>query len=655
MKSKKIVGWIVAVILVCALAAAVVLIVMNFDAIKKGLSGGQLYTQEDMDEAHRTWEEENKTAIENLTNQNNELKSQKESLEQELEILIAENNAQNAELQAKITELQQTIASLTQEIEEKEAQILALQINISDQLAQATENGYNQGFSDGYSEGYDKREQDDQAAEALLVWDGTSDTSWYGSGESSTYNDVLGGYVIFSAKQLAGLSDIVASGNTLENETVFLANDLTMSDTTNSFAFKPIGDISNPFKGTFNGQNHTISGLLVDDYDYDVDRDGLFGYSYGANIVYVTVDSDIQSKQQILDFTLTSEQSQSLVDFLTATNLFDNSLSLSNPKILTYRIRDDGVLVPYIQLDFAGATSLFTFPFAYSGAQINCVEDFLNEFIDYDREGNNYGILRRDDDYGRFLGFNDYTDGSFSSTQDMDNTLATKILAAAGSSLEGTVQDVYMLLSKTNNMVTGCSSASMTWLIATKLDSGEIKIIEVQDQQSFIVMSQDMSKENAVEVEIRSIVKTKEADPYPGNLLSEPFAFESIDASNETIPVLPSLDKSLGLVEGQTYKVVFSIDGETFELEKPCFAGDTPNNIGVEGALTLSNMTNTNGLIAEVGDYRVVILIAQDVAVVDGNFAYQQGTTSFLAQATVSDGYLADVIFDIVITAIVPV
>ena len=70
MKSKKIVGWIVAVILVCALAAAVVLIVMNFDAIKKGLSGGQLYTQEDMDEAHRTWEEENKTAIENLTIQN---------------------------------------------------------------------------------------------------------------------------------------------------------------------------------------------------------------------------------------------------------------------------------------------------------------------------------------------------------------------------------------------------------------------------------------------------------------------------------------------------------------------------------------------------------------------------------------------------------
>lgn len=483
MKTKKIVGWIVAVILVCVLAAAVVLIVMNFDAIKKGLSGGQLYTQEDMDEAHRTWEEENKTAIENLTNQNNELKSQKESLEQELEILIAENNAQNAELQAKIAELQQTIASLTQEIEEKEAQILALQINISDQLAQATENGYNQGFSEGYTQGYDKREQDDQAAEALLVWDGTSDTSWYGSGESSTYNDVLGGYVIFSARQLAGLSDIVAAGNTLENETVFLANDLTMSDTTNSFAFTPIGDISNPFKGTFNGQNHTISGLLVDDYDYDVDRDGLFGYSYGANIVYVTVDSDIQSKQQILDFTLTSEQSQSLVDFLTATNLFDSSLSISNPKILTYRIRDDGVLVPYIQLDFAGATSLFTFPFAYSGAQINCVEDFLDEFIDYDREGNNYGILRRDDDFGRAFSFNDYTDGSFSSTQDMDNTLATKILAAAGSSLEGTVQDVYMILSQTNNMVTGCSSASMTWLIATKLDSGEIKIIEVQDQQ----------------------------------------------------------------------------------------------------------------------------------------------------------------------------
>lgn len=198
------------------------------------------------------------------------------------------------------------------------------------------------------------------------------------------------------------------------------------------------------------------------------------------------------------------------------------------------------------------------------------------------------------------------------------------------------------------------------WVVAivdkTAYDSTfDSQFVADENATSFIVMSQDMSKENAVEVEIRSIVKTKEADPYPGNLLSEPFAFKSIDASNETIPALPSLDKSLGLVEGQTYKVVFSIDGEIFELEKPCFAGDTPNNIGVEGALTLSNMTNTNGLIVEVGDYRVVILIAQDAAVVDSNFAYQQGTTSFLAQATVSDGYLADVIFDIVITAIVPV
>lgn len=45
----------------------------------------------------------------------------------------------------------------------------------------------------------------------------------------------------------------------------------------------PIGNSSNPFKGSFNGQGHTISGLYFN--NSDADNVGLFGYTSGAVII----------------------------------------------------------------------------------------------------------------------------------------------------------------------------------------------------------------------------------------------------------------------------------------------------------------------------------------------------------------------------------
>lgn len=106
------------------------------------------------------------------------------------------------------------------------------------------------------------------------VWDGDADTSWYVGGKTE--------YVIGEAKELAGLAELVNSGNTFEGATISLNQDIDL----NNRQWTPIGSYSDtkPFSGTFDGNNHLISGLMSgnvkdeDNYSYRA----LFGYSKGT-------------------------------------------------------------------------------------------------------------------------------------------------------------------------------------------------------------------------------------------------------------------------------------------------------------------------------------------------------------------------------------
>ena len=118
---------------------------------------------------------------------------------------------------------------------------------------------------------------------------GTLDTSWYD--ESS---DVL---VISSPAELYGFASIVNDGETFTDKTVYLATDITINDMTvdemmsdegivDPVVWTAIGynangtrdaNVSNYFRGTFDGQNHKIQGLYVTEY-------GMFGWAYGATI-----------------------------------------------------------------------------------------------------------------------------------------------------------------------------------------------------------------------------------------------------------------------------------------------------------------------------------------------------------------------------------
>ena len=81
------------------------------------------------------------------------------------------------------------------------------------------------------------------------AWDGTSsDTAWYGDGTATEYT-------VSTPAQLAGLSTLAAEGKTFAGQTVKLSADIDLGG-------KPWTPITN-FLGTFDGGNHTVSGLRV--------------------------------------------------------------------------------------------------------------------------------------------------------------------------------------------------------------------------------------------------------------------------------------------------------------------------------------------------------------------------------------------------------
>ncbi|MBQ3709401.1 MAG: InlB B-repeat-containing protein [Bacteroidales bacterium] len=106
---------------------------------------------------------------------------------------------------------------------------------------------------------------------------------WTGSGDNA--NDP---YIILYASQLDLLATNVNSGNNYSGKFFKLDADITYAHTTlwndatsTENNYTAIGTSTNNFRGTFDGDNHTISGIRI--YNTD-DNQGLFGYADYATI-----------------------------------------------------------------------------------------------------------------------------------------------------------------------------------------------------------------------------------------------------------------------------------------------------------------------------------------------------------------------------------
>lgn len=110
---------------------------------------------------------------------------------------------------------------------------------------------------------------------AFDTWDGTADTSWF-NGPAD--------YTLTTAEQLAGLAKIVNAGETFKGNTITLASDIDLVNK----EWTPIGNSTNKFQGTFDGNGYTINNLMITGNNNYV---GLFGYTINGVIKNVSLDN----------------------------------------------------------------------------------------------------------------------------------------------------------------------------------------------------------------------------------------------------------------------------------------------------------------------------------------------------------------------------
>ena len=82
-------------------------------------------------------------------------------------------------------------------------------------------------------------------------------------------DDGKGNYTVYTAEGLKKMAELLNGGETDINIT--LAKDITLTE-----VWTPIGNSSNPYTGTFDGNDHAISGLTID--QSGTDYAGLIGY-----------------------------------------------------------------------------------------------------------------------------------------------------------------------------------------------------------------------------------------------------------------------------------------------------------------------------------------------------------------------------------------
>ena len=84
-------------------------------------------------------------------------------------------------------------------------------------------------------------------------------------------------YSISSAAELKHFADLVNAGNSGLSSTFVLAEDIDLSVYSQGEGWNPIGNDTNPFRGTFNGNGHIVSNLVINRSGED--HQGMFGYS----------------------------------------------------------------------------------------------------------------------------------------------------------------------------------------------------------------------------------------------------------------------------------------------------------------------------------------------------------------------------------------
>lgn len=109
--------------------------------------------------------------------------------------------------------------------------------------------------------------------ETVDTWDGTAIADGFAEGDGTQDNP----FQIETAAQLAYFAKTVNEGEAYLYKYIVLTADIDLANK----EWRPIGNHSNPFKGNFNGNNHTVTGMQISG---ELDRVGLFGECIKFNV-----------------------------------------------------------------------------------------------------------------------------------------------------------------------------------------------------------------------------------------------------------------------------------------------------------------------------------------------------------------------------------
>jgi len=148
------------------------------------------------------------------------------------------------------------------------------------------------------------------------TWEGSRDYSWYNTTDTefvlynveqlAAFGDIVRGYVEDATAVDADIivNDVKIVADTFAGKTVKLGADIEIHSEDPDEAYReryfyPVGDYTNPFKGTFDGMGHIVSSLYQQGWNmgddpangvYYDDHLGLFAYVNDATIQNLTID-----------------------------------------------------------------------------------------------------------------------------------------------------------------------------------------------------------------------------------------------------------------------------------------------------------------------------------------------------------------------------
>ena len=135
-----------------------------------------------------------------------------------------------------------------------------------------------------------------EATDGYATWTeaGQAAVSGTNVGEGDYYFDGTSTYTIYTAKGLAWVARMNSSNGGFSGKTIVLGADIDLNGVVTNYgtdattSWIPIGEFEpaalySPFKGNFDGKNHIISNLIINNSTKIIQ--GLFGYTDGYNVI----------------------------------------------------------------------------------------------------------------------------------------------------------------------------------------------------------------------------------------------------------------------------------------------------------------------------------------------------------------------------------